>query len=133
MYKCCYCSCSASQFSHSVVSESLWPHGLQYNRPPCPSPIPGVYSNSCPLIFWWCHPTISSSVIVVPFSSCLPSFPTSGSFPMSCLLASGGQSIGASATHLPMNIQSWFPLGLTGLMIFTSYLVRCSKINIDRS
>ena len=72
------------------MSNSLWPHGLQHNRPPCPSSNPGVYSNSCPLS-WWCHPTISSSVI--PFSSCLQSFPASGSFQMSQLFASGGQSI----------------------------------------
>ena len=80
------------QFSRSVVSGSLRPHGLQHVRPPCPSPIPGVYSNSCPLS-WWCHPTISSSVI--PFSSRLQSFPASGSFPMSQLFTSGGQSIGS--------------------------------------
>ena len=101
------------QFSHSVVSDSLQPHGLQHTRPPCPSPTPRVYSNSCPLS-QSCHPTISSSVI--PFSSCLQSFPESGSFPMSQLFASGGQSIGvsASASVLPMNIQDWFPLGWTG-------------------
>ena len=101
------------QFSHSVVSDSLQPHGLQHARPPCPSPTPGVYSDSCP---WsrWCHPTISSSV--VPFSSCLQSFPASGSFPMSQLFASGGQSIGvsASASVLPMKTQDWSPLGWTG-------------------
>ena len=91
----------------------LWPHGLQYSGPPCPSPTPRVYSNSCPLT-WWCHPTISSCVI--PFSSCLRSFPELGSFPMSQFFASGGQSVGvsASALALPMNIQDWFPLGLTG-------------------
>ena len=82
------------QFSHSVMSDSLWSHGLQHARPPCPSPTPGVYSNSCPLS-WWCHPTISSSVI--PFS-CLQSFPALGSFPMGQFFASGGQSIGASAS-----------------------------------
>ena len=96
------------------MSDSLRPHGLQHARPLCPSPTPGVYSNSCPLS-WWCHPTISSSVI--PFSSCLQSFPASGSFPMSQFFASGGQSIGASASAsasvLPMNIQAWFPLGWT--------------------
>ena len=81
---------SSVQFSCSVVSYSLWSHGLQHTRPPCPSPTPGVYSNSCPLSRW-CHPTISSSV--VPFSSCLQSFPASESFPMSQLFASGGQSI----------------------------------------
>ena len=105
---------SSIQFSHSVESDSLWPHGLQHTRLPCPSPTPGGYSNSCPLS-QWCHPTISSSV--VPFS-CLQSFPASGSFPMSRFIASGGQSIGvsASASVLPMNIQDWFPLGLTGLI-----------------
>ena len=103
---------SAVQFSHSVVSDSLWPHRLQHSRPPCPSPTPRVYSNSCPLS-QWCHPTISSSV--VPFSSRLQSFPASGSFQMSQFLTSGGQSIGvsASASVLPMNIQDWFPLGWT--------------------
>ena len=85
------------QFSHSVVSNSLQPHGLQHSRPPCPSPTPWVYSNSCPLS-QWCHPTISSSVI--PFSSCLQSFPESGSFQMIQLFASGGQSIRVSASAL---------------------------------
>ena len=104
---------SSVQFSHSVVSDSLWPHGLQHARLPCLSPTPGVYSNSCPLS-QWCHPTISSSV--VPFSSCPQSFPASGSFPTSQFFASGGQSIGvsASASVLPMNTQDWFPLGWTG-------------------
>ena len=98
------------QFSHSVVSASLRPHGLQHARPPCPSPTPRVYSNSCPLR-WWSHPAISSSV--VPFSSCLQSFPASGSFQMSQFFSSGGQSIrvSASASVLPLNIQNWFPLG----------------------
>ena len=93
-------------FSCSVVSDSLRPHGLQHTRPPCP-PTPGVHSDSCPLSRW-CHPTISSSV--VPFSSHLQSFPASGSFQMSQLFSSGGQSIGASASAsvLPMNIQDWF-------------------------
>ena len=102
-------------FSRSVVSNSLRPHGLQHARLPCPSPTPRAYSNSCPLSRW-CHPTISSSV--VPFSSCLQSFPASGSFPMSQFFASGGQRIGvsASASVLQMNIQNWFPLGLTGLI-----------------
>ena len=101
-------------FSHSVMSDSLWPHGLQHARPPCPSPTTGVYSNSCPLSRW-CHPTISSSVI--PFSSHLQSFPASGSFQMSWLFASGGQSItaSASASVLSINIQDWLSLGLTGL------------------
>ena len=104
---------SSVQFSHSVVSDSLRPHELQHARPPCPSPTPRVYSNSCPLSLW-CHPTISSSVI--PFSSHLQSFPASGSFQMSQLFTSGGQSIGVSASTsvLPMNIQDWFPLGWTG-------------------
>ena len=106
-------------FSHSVVSDSLWPHGLQHTRLPCPLLSPGVCSNSCPLS-WWCHPTISSSVTL--FSSCPQSFPASGSFPMSPFFASGGQSIGASAAGsvLPMNIQDWFPLGLTGLLFLQS-------------
>ena len=104
---------SLVKFSHTVVSDSLWPHGLQHARPPCPSRIPGVYSNPCPLNRW-CHPTISSSVI--PFFSCLQSFPESGSFPMSWFFPTGGQSIGASASAsvLPMNIQDWFPLRWTG-------------------
>ena len=101
------------QFSRSVMSNSLQPHGLQHTRPPCPSPTPRVYSNSCPFS-WWCHPTISSSVIL--FFSCLQSFPASGSFQMSQFFPSGGQSIrvSASASVLPMNIQDWFPLGWTG-------------------
>ena len=94
------------------MSASLWPHGPQHTRPPCPSRTPGVYSNSCPSS-WWCHPTISSSVVS---SSCPQSFPASGSFPMSQLFASGGQSIGASASTsvLSMNTQDWSPLGWTG-------------------
>ena len=101
------------QFSHSVMSDSFWPIGLQHTRPPCPSPTPRAYSNLCPLS-QWCHPTISSSLI--PFSSCLQSFPASGSFTMSQFFSSGGQSIGvsASASVLPMNIQDRFPLGWTG-------------------
>ena len=101
-------------FNSKVMSDSLRPHGLQHTRLPCPALSPGVCSTSCPLS-QWCHPTISSSVI--PFSSCPQSFPASGSYPMSQLFASGGQSIGASASAsvLPMNIQGWFPLGLTGL------------------
>ena len=100
-------------FSCSVMSNSLRPHGLQHAKLPCPSPIPGLYSNSCPLS-QWCHPTVSSSVI--PFSFCLQSFPTLGSFQMGQFFASGGQSIrvSASASVLPMNIQDWFPLGWTG-------------------
>ena len=101
------------QFSHSVVSNSLWPHKPEHARPPCPSPAPGVHPNPCPLSRW-CHPTISSSVL--PFSSCPQSFPASGSFPMSQLFAWGGQSMGVSASTsvLPMNIQDWSPLGWTG-------------------
>ena len=104
---------SSVQFSHSVVSDSLQPHGLQHARLPCPSPTPRAYSNSCPLS-QWCYATISSSVI--PFSSPLQSFPASGSFPMSQFFAWGGQSIGvsASASVLSMNIQDWSPLGWTG-------------------
>ena len=100
------------QFSCSVMSDSLRPQGLQHARLPCPSPTPRACSNSCPLSQWY-HSTISSSV--VPFSSCLQSFPASGSFPMSQFFASGGQSIGISASPsvLPMNIQDWFPLWLT--------------------
>ena len=103
---------SSVQFSHSVMSKSLWPHGLQHPRPPCPSSTPKVYSNSCPLS-QWCYPTISSSVI--PFSSCLQSFPASGSSQMSQLFAWGGQSTGVSASTsvLPMNTQDWSPLGWT--------------------
>ena len=103
---------SSVQFSHSVVFDSLWPHGLQNARLPCLSQTLRAYSNSCPLS-WWCHPNISSSI--VPFS-CPQSVPASGSFPMSQFFTSGGQSIGvsASASVLPMNIQDWFPLGLLG-------------------
>ena len=101
------------QFSRSVVSDSLQPHEPQHTSPPCSSPSPRVYPNSCPLS-WWCHPTISSSVI--PFSSCPQSFPASGSFPMSQLFASGGQSIevSASTSVLPMRTQDWSPLEWTG-------------------
>ena len=101
------------QFTLSVMSDSLRPHGLQHARPPCLSPTHRVYSDSCPLS-QWCHPTISSSV--VPFSSRLQSFPASGSFPMSQFFILGDQSIrvSASASVLPMNIHNWFPLGWTG-------------------
>ena len=104
---------SSVQFSHSVVSDSLWPHESQHARPPCPSPTPGIYSNSCPSS-QWCHPAISSSV--VPFSSCPQPLPTTGSFPMSLLFTWRGQSIGvlASTSVLPMNTQDWSPLGWTG-------------------
>ena len=103
---------SSVQFSRSVVSDALQPHEPQHTRPLCPPPTPGVHPNPCPLSRW-CHPTISSSV--VPFSSCLQSFPASGYFPMSQLFASGGQSIGVSASTsvLPMNTQDWSPLGWT--------------------
>ena len=106
-------SISSVQFSHSVVSDSLQPHGLQHTRLLCPSPTFGACSNSC-ASSQWCHPNSSSSVI--PFSSCLQSFPASGSFTMNQFFASAGQSIGvsASASVLPMNIQDWFPLGWTG-------------------
>ena len=104
---------SSVQFSCLVMSKSLWPHGLQHASLPCPLPAPEAYLNSCPLS-WWCHPTISS--LVIPFSSCLQSFPASKSFPRSQFFASGGQSIGVSAwaSVLPMNIQDWLPLRLTG-------------------
>ena len=107
------------QFSRSVMSNTLWPHGLQLARPPCPSLTPSIYPNSCPLSRW-CHPTISS--FVVSFSAHLQSFPASGSFQMSQLFTSGGQSIGAStsASVFPMNIQDRFPLGLTGLISLQS-------------
>ena len=104
---------SSVQFSHSVVSDSLQPHELQQARPPCPSPTPGVHSDSRPSS-WWCHSAISSSV--VPFSSCPQSLPTSESFPMSQLFTWGGQSIGVSAlaSFLPKNTQDWSPLEWTG-------------------
>ena len=114
-----YCHCakldyhSSVQFSSSVVSDSLWTHGLHHTRLPCPPPTPRAGSNSCPLSRW-CHPTISS--FIAPFSSCLQSFPASGSSLMSQFFTLVGQSIGASASAavLPMNIQDWLPLGLTG-------------------
>ena len=116
LVNCFLGQCSSVQ---SVISDSLWPQEQQNARPPCPSPTPGVYSNSWPLSRW-CHPTISS--FVVPFSSCLQSFPTSGTFQVSQLFTSGGQSIGtsASASVLPVNTQGWFPLGLTGLISLLS-------------
>ena len=106
------------QFSHSVMSDSLWPHELQHARPLCPSPTPRVHSNSRPLSRW-CHSAISSSV--APFSSCIQSFPALGSFLMSQPFTADGQSIGAStsASVLPVNIQDWSPLGLTGLISLT--------------
>ena len=111
IHHCIFC-CSCA-----VMSDFLWPQGLQHARLPCPSPFPRVCSNSCPLS-WWCHPTIPSLVWmnVILFSSCPQSSPAWGSFPMSQLFASGGQSIGvsASASLLPVNIQDWVPLGWTG-------------------
>ena len=113
------CNEISVQFSHSVVSNSLRPHGLLRTRPPCPSPTPRVHPNPC-LSSQWCHPTIYSSV--VPFSSHLQSFPASGSFVMSQFFTSDGQNIraSASASVLPMNIQGWFLLGLMGLMSLQS-------------
>ena len=108
------------RFKFSLVQpNSLWPYGLKHARLPCPSPTPRACSNSCPSS-QWCHPTMSSSVI--PFSSCLQSFPASGSFLMSQLFSSGGQSFGASASAsvFPVNIKDWFPLGLTGLISLQS-------------
>ena len=104
---------SSVQFSRSVMSDFLWPHGLKHARPPCPSPTLRACSNSCPSS-WWCHQTISSSVF--PFFTCLQSFPGSRSFPVSQFFTSGGQTIGvsASASVLPMNIQDWLRLGWTG-------------------
>ena len=104
---------SSVQCSHSVMSDSLWPHESQHTRPPCPSPTARVHPNPCPLS-WWCHPAISSSV--VPFSSCPQSFPASGSFQMNQLFSSGGQHIGASASTsvLAMNTKDRSPLGWTG-------------------
>ena len=116
---CYIISVSSVQFSRSVMSDSLWPHVSQHARPPCPSPTPGVHSNSRPSSRW-SHPAISSSVI--PFSSCPQSFPATGPFPMSQLFPSGSQSIGAwaSASVLPMSIQGWFPLRLIGLISLLS-------------
>ena len=110
---------TAPHFSRSVMSNSLWPHGLQHARLPCPSPTLRACSDSCPSS-QWCYPTISSSII--PFSSCLQSFLASGSFPMSQVFTSGGQSIGVSASTsvLPMNTQDWSPLGLTSLISLQS-------------
>ena len=112
------CCSVTKSFSCSVVSDSLWPHGMQHARFPCPSPPPRACSKSCPLS-QWCHPTISSFVIPFFYPQ---SFPASGSFPMSWLFTSGGQSTGASASAsvLPMNIQDLFPLGLTGLISLLS-------------
>ena len=114
-----YIKKASVQFSHSVMSHSLQPHEPQHTRPPCPSPTPRVHPNPCPSSRW-CHPTISSSV--VPFSSCPQSFPASGFFQMSQLFASGGQSIGVSASTsvLPMNTQDWSLLGWTGWVFLQS-------------
>ena len=116
------------QFSRSVMSDSLQPHKLQHDRPPCPSPTPRVHSNSCPSS-WWCHQAISSSV--VPFSSHPQSLPASESFPMSQLFAWGGQSTGVSglASVLPMNTQDWFPLEWTLLSNIVKQLYSNLKIN----
>ena len=110
---------SSVHFSHSVMSDFLWPHGLQHARLPCPSPTPGAYSNSCPLSRW-CNPTTSCSV--TRFSSCLQSSPASGSFPMSQFFTSSGQSmkVSASASVLSVNMQDWLPLRLTGLISLQS-------------
>ena len=120
-------------FSRFVVSNYLWPCGLQHARIPCPSPSPGAYSNSCPLS-QWCHPNISSYIIPCP--SCLQSFPALGSFPMSQFFASGGQSIGASASAsvFPMNIQCWFSLGLTVLISLLSkgFLIVFSNTTVGK-
>ena len=109
------------QFTHSVVSDSLWPHESQHTRPPCPSPTPRVHPNPCPLSRW-CHPTVSSSVI--PFSSCPQSPQASGSFPVSQLFIWGGQSIGVSAlaSILPMNTQEWSPSEWTGFICLVNSL-----------
>ena len=119
------------QFSHSVVSESSWPHGPEHSRPPCPSPTPKIYPNSC-LSSQWCHPAITSSV--VPFFCCPQSFPASGSFPMSQIFVSGGQSTGVSvsAPVLPMNIEEWFPLGLTGLINWINLNIKGHKTRPGR-
>ena len=113
---------SSVQSSHSVVSDSLWSHELQHTRPPCSSPTPGAYPNSCSWSLW-CHPIISSSVL--PFSSCAQSFPASESFQMSQLFTSGSQSNGVSASTsvLPMNTQDWSPLGCTGWISLQIYYV----------
>ena len=115
-----------------AVTQSLRPHGLQHAKLPCPSLSPGACSNSC-LLSWWCHPTVLFSVI--PFFSCLQSFPASGSFPMSWLSASGGQSIAASASASvpPVNIQDWFPLVLTGLILQSKGLSRVFSQHISKS
>ena len=129
MYLIMYTYISSVQFSSSVVSNSLQPHGLQHARLPCLSPPPRACSNSCPLS-WWCHPAISSSVI--PFSSCPQSLPASGSFPMSQLFASGGKSTGvsASASVPPMNTQDWSSLEWTGWISLQSKRDPFSKLTV---
>ena len=122
---------SSVQFSHSVLSSCLWPNGLQHARLLCPSPTPGACSKSCPSS-QWCYPTLSSSVV---FSSYLQSFPTSGSFPISLFFVTGNESIEAlaSASVFPMNIQDWFPLGLTGLILQSKGLSRVfSNITVQK-
>ena len=123
-----FCQNHSVQFSRSVVSNSLPPHGLQHAMLPCSSPTPGACSNSCPSN-QWCHPMISSSV--APFSSCLQFFPASGSFPVSHFFTSDDQSIGvsASASVLPLNIQDWFPLGWMGLISLESSTPQFKSIN----
>ena len=125
----CSVQFSSVQFSRSVVSDSLRPGEKQHARPPCPSPTPRVYSNSCPLSRW-CHLTISSSV--VPFSSCLQSFPTSESLQISQLFASGGQNIGVSVSTsvLAINTRDWFPLGWTGWILTRPKLTQANKTGI---
>ena len=112
------------QFSHSVVSDSLWPHESQHTRPPCPSPTPEIYPNPC-ASSWWCHPAISSSVI--PFSSCPQSFPELGSFSVSQFFTWGGQSTGVSASTavLTMNTWDWSPLGWTGWRTLWVIIILC--------
>ena len=133
-YYCCHqpslfqrhCHMYPVEFSHSVVSDSLWPHELQHARPPCPSPTPGVHSDSRPSSPW-CHPAISSSV--VSFSSCPQSLPASESFPMSQLFAWGGHSTGVSAlaSFLPKNTQDWSPLEWTGWISLQSEVLSNSR------
>ena len=114
-------------FHYSVVSDSLWPHELQHLRIPCPSPSPGACSNSCSLS-WWCYPPILAPS--VPFSSCLPSFPSPGSFLMRPLFPSGSQSIGDSASVLPMNIQIWFLFLLTRIFYVHFCEYRIKKLHV---
>ena len=129
---CCFFHDLTIQFSHSVMSDSLWPHGLQHTKIPCPSPDHGIYSNSCSLS-QWCPLTISSWI--VPFSSRLQSFPALGSFPMSWFFSSSGQNIEVSASPavFPMTIQEWFALGSTALISLQSrVLSRVSNITVQK-